>query len=105
MTRDEKRREALRLQKTGMKRKDICRALHMSPSTLCKILGSIRKRLHAEGSTFDGWVVNHPYQNNLREEERKRYLEVIHQRQERNPKMGWDYQAKKQVSYRNGVLQ
>ena len=38
-----------------------------------------------------GWVLNHPFQNELEEEERKRYLEVVERRRATHPESGYDF--------------
>lgn len=38
-----------------------------------------------------GWVLNHPFQFELQDEERKRYLEVVERRRLTHPKSGYDY--------------
>ena len=104
MIKDETRLEVRRLWSTGMSRKQICRTLHIGNNTVQKILGKVPTQRKTSGQVTGGWIINHPYEECLREEERKRYHEVIRERQIHNPNMGWDYEAKKQVSYRNGVI-
>lgn len=73
-------------------------------------LTAIARRLRTECSgetrgvarNSDGWVINHPYQFSLHQEERERYLEVIRQRQRNNPLMGWDYKLKRQATFMEG---
>lgn len=88
--------QALQLREQGLLLREIGERLGFSASAIGKhLVGRSDKGYTVTG----GWVINHPYQNELREEERERYLEVIHQRQIKDPNMGWDYAAGKQVSY------
>ena len=104
MITEELQKEVQRLWESGVSRKKICQTLHIGNKKVQQILGPVETHRNTTGQIRSGWVINHPYEKNLREEERRRYHEVIHERQKHNPNMGWDYTAKQQVSYRNGVI-
>ena len=104
MITEELRQEVCRLWESGVPRKKICQILHIGNNKVRQILGTVETHRNTTGQVTGGWVINHPYEQNLREEERQRYHEVIHERQKHNPNMGWDYASKQQVSYRNGVI-
>lgn len=96
--------EARRMRAEGKTYKEICGALKIGHTTLYRILGNKERNLGASQGSSSGWIINHPYADSLQEEERERYLEVIKERQKKNPEMGWDYMTKQQVTYKNGVV-
>ncbi len=92
--------EAASMRLSGMSLREISQIIGFSPATISKHLSSSGSPERAKVRTTTAcWVINHPYQNLLHEPERKRYLEVIHRRQQKNPLMGWDYRLKKQVTF------
>ena len=97
-------KKARQMREAGKTYREICRALNIGHTTLYRIVGKKERNLGASEGSSSGWVINHPYADSLREEERERYLEVIKERQKKNPDMGWDYKTQQQVSYKNGVI-
>lgn len=97
-------KKARKMREEGKTYKEICTELKIGHSTLYRILGNKERNLGASMGRSSGWVINHPYANSLREEERERYLEVIKERQKINPDMGWDYKTQQQVCFKDGVV-
>ena len=95
--------EAMALRAKGWSFEALARKFGFHSTTMRRACDP-RKAYQIKATDSNAWIVNHPYVNELHEEERKRFLEVIHKRQVLNPTMGWDYQTKEEVIYKNGKI-
>lgn len=97
--------EAMLLRAKGWTYGAIARKFGFHESTIRRHCEPVRRETASCYANTSAWVINHPYVNELHEEERVRFLEVIRKRQENNPDMGWDYKTKKQVCYKQESME
>ena len=85
-------KEVTQLRSRGFSLQQIVDELQIeNPKCVYDILIKLQKKAIRDWAVPSGWVLNHPYQDELEPADRERYLEVVQKRRTRSPNSGYDY--------------